>query len=562
LFSSSRDFDPIYSNIEWNYAYTDMGGLYMALLSEDTPSPFLDKNPVVNAPKPEEAEKDAPVTVVIDAEGIADRIVRVPVEGQRAIYATGTKIWYGGRGGVRIYDLEKRKDDEAISGSMEVAPGGKKALVMSAGKFHVIDLPQGKASLGEEAVNMADIKIAVDYTAEWAQIFDESWRAFRDGFYVENMHGLDWPAVKKKYAVMLPYVKNRFDLNYIIGEMISELKVGHAYVNPGEAPRPERILTGMLGAEFSRDKSGFFRIETIIPGTSWDKAIRSPLTEPGLGVAEGEYIVAIDGVPTSSVENIYQLLIGKAGVMTELSINANPQATGARKVAVTPIADEYPIRHWNWVQERIRMVDEATDGRVGYIYIPDMGPDGLNEFAKHFYPQLDKEALIIDDRANGGGNVSPMILERLAREVYRFNMSRASTRVNTIPESTLVGTMVCLINKYSASDGDLFPYGFRALGLGKLIGTRTWGGIIGIGGSLPFMDGQDMRVPGSTSLSVDGEWIIENEGITPDIVIDNDPLREQAGEDQQLDRAIEEILKELETRKPVPTVPAPRVWNK
>jgi tricorn protease len=561
FFNSSRDFNPTYSSIEWNYAYTGMGGLYMALLGADTPSPLLDKDPVVNAPKPEKADAEAPVTVTVDAEGITDRIVRVPVEGMRAIHSTGDKVWYSARGGVRVYNFTSRKDEEVSQGGMTVAPGGKKALISNGGKYYVLDVPHGKANLGE-AVNLADMKIAVDYTREWAQIFDESWRAFRDGFYVENMHGVDWAAMKQKYGVMLPYVKNRLDLNYLIGEMIGELKVGHTYVNPGEAPHAPKLEMGMLGAEFSRDKSGFFRIDHIIPGTSWDKAVSSPLTTPGLDVAEGEYIVAIDGVATSTVDNIYALLVGKAGVLTELSINSKPQASGARKVVVRPIADEYPIRHWNWVQGNLRKVEEATGGRVGYIYIPDMSREGLNEFAKHFYPQLDKEALIIDDRANGGGNVSPMILERLAREPYRLNVGRHSTLVGTIPESTLVGPMVCLINKYSASDGDLFPYGFRALGLGKLIGTRTWGGIVGIGGSLPFIDGQDLRVPGSTSLSVDGEWIIENEGVIPDIEVDNDPLREQAGEDQQLDRAIEEIMKELATRKPLPSPPAPRVWNK
>jgi tricorn protease len=562
FFTSSRDFNPTYSQIEWNYAYTGMGGLYMALLSAATPSPLLDKDPAVNAPAPEAPAKDAPVTVTVDADGLTDRILRVPIRGQRPLHATATKIWYAATGGVRVYDFEKRKDDEVASGQMTVAPGGKKALIASAGKYYITDLPQGKATLSDP-IDLDDMKIAVDYTAEWAQIFDESWRAFRDGFYVSNMHGVDWPAMKQKYGVMLPWVKNRLDLNYLIGEMIGELNVGHTYVNPGEAPRPERITTGMLGAEFSRDpRSGFFRIEHIIPGSSWDNAIRSPLTAPGLAVSEGDYIVAVDGITTSSTGNIYSLLAGKAGVLTELTVNAKPETAGARKIVVTPIADEYPIRHWNEVQNNLRKVEKATGGRVGYIYIPDMGVEGLNEFAKHFYPQLDKEALIIDDRANGGGNVSPMILERLAREHYRLTMSRHSTMIGTIPESTLVGPMVCLINKYSASDGDLFPYGFRALGLGKLIGTRTWGGIVGISGSLPFIDGQDMRVPVATSLSTDGEWIIENVGIIPDIEIDNDPLREQAGEDQQLDRAIEEILKELETRKPLPPVPSPRVWNR
>ncbi len=562
-FSSERDFNPVYGSTEWNHTYNNMGGLYMALLAKATPSPFLGKDPVVNAPKAESPKEPVGGVVVhVDAEGLGDRIVRVPVEGQRAIYASGTKVWYGaGRGSVRVYDLVSEKDEEVVQGMMSVARGGKKAVVAKAGEYYVVDLPEGTVSL-KEAVNVADMKIAVDYAAEWAQIFDESWRAFRDGFYVANMHGVDWVAMKQKYGQMLPYVKNRLDLSYLIGEMIGELNVGHTYVNPGEAPRAERLLTGMLGAEFSRTEEGYFRIDKIIPGTSWDKSVRSPLDEPGLGVVEGEYIVAVDGVSTTTVKDIYALLVGKAGVLTELTINAHPRAAGTRKVVVTPIADEHPIRHWNWVQGNLRKVEEATGGRVGYVYIPDMGPEGLNEFSKHFYPQLDKEALIVDDRANGGGNVSPMILERLAREPYRLTMNRHTTMTGTIPESTLVGPMVCLINKYSASDGDLFPYGFRALGLGKLIGTRTWGGIVGISGSLPYIDGQDIRVPFSTSYNLDGEWIIENHGIEPDIWVDNDPVREYAGEDQQLEVAIEEILRQLADRKPIPPVPAPRVWNK
>lgn len=210
-----------------------------------------------------------------------------------------------------------------------------------------------------------------------------------------------------------------------------------------------------------------------------------------------------------------------------------------------------------------KKVDQASNGKIGYIYIPDMGVEGLNEFARYYYPQLDKEGLIIDDRANGGGNVSPMILERLSREPYRLTMGRGTSRIGTIPNATQVGPKVCLINKYSASDGDLFPWGFKALGLGKLIGTRTWGGIIGISGSLPFIDGTDIRVPFFTSYDAKtGEWIIENHGVDPDIVIDNDPIKEWGGEDQQLNKAIEEVMKELKDRKPLKPVPAPRIWNK
>ena len=406
------------------------------------------------------------------------------------------------------------------------------------------------------------MQIKVDYAQEWPQIFDEAWRAYRDGFYLENMHGVDWKAIKQKYAVLLPYVKTRLDLNYVIGEMIGELNCGHAYVNPGETERPERINMGLLGAEISRDKSGFFRLEKILPGASWSEKLRSPLAEPGIDAKAGDYIVAIDGVPTNTVKDMYALLVGKANVPTELSLNDKPQAAGARKVVISPIASEYALYHYNWVQENIRKVDKATNGRVGYIYIPDMGVDGLNEFARYFYPQLDKEGLIIDDRANGGGNVSPMILERLSREPYRLTMRRGSKRIGTVPDAVQVGPKVCLINKYSASDGDLFPWGFRALGLGKLIGTRTWGGIVGISGSLPYMDGTDIRVPFFTSYDPKtGEWIIENHGVDPDIVVDNDPIKEWNGEDQQLNRAIEEVMKELQSRKQLPPVPTPRDFS-
>lgn len=563
VFTSGRDFDPIYGTLEWNHVYDEMYGVYLALLSKDTPSPFLLKDAEVNAPKPEETAEEA-VTVRFDPEGIADRIIKLPVAAgsYRNLYSDGKRVYYSLGRQTKVYDLAKQAEEVVADATMYVAPGGKKALFVSGPNYYVTDLPAGKAAL-TETVDLSNMKITTDYPAEWAQIFDEGWRAMRDGFYVENMHGVDWNAMKRKYEVLLPYVKTRIDLNYVVGELIGELNVGHAYFNPGETQRAERVPMGLLGAEISRDpRSGFFRLEKILEGTSWDSSLRSPLTEPGIEARVGEYIVAIDGVPTNSVNDMYALLIGKAGVPTELSINAKAEAAGARRIVIRPIAEEQSLYHYEWVQNNIRKVEEATDGRVGYIYIPDMSVEGLNEFSRYFYSQLDKEGLIIDDRANGGGNVSPMILERLAREPYRFNMRRGSNQVTTIPDATHVGPKVALINKYSASDGDLFAYGFKALGLGKTIGTRTWGGIVGINNSLPFIDGSDMRVPVATSLSVDGEWIIENYGVDPDIRVDNDPIREWNGEDQQLDRAIEEILKELRDRRPIPPAPAPRVWNK
>ena len=573
VFTSARDFNPTYSQTEWNHVYNNMGGVYLALLSKDTASPFMETDAEVaiestpakaDASKKDETKNEASAPVVkIDIEGITDRIVKLPLPGSNYydLYSDGTNVYYFTKGGMKMFDLKKQKEETVSDAAMMVDPAGKKAVFFKDDQLFVTDIPQGKADLSKP-VNLANMKITVDYTKEWAQIFDEAWRAFRDGFYLENMHGKDWKAIKEKYAALLPYVKTRLDLNYIIGEMIGELGVGHAYVNPGEVESPKRVSMGLLGAEVSRDKSGFFRLEKILPGASWSKELRSPLTEPGVEAKAGEYIVAIDGVPTNSVNDMYKLLIGKANVPTELSLNSKPQLAGARKIVVSPLAEEYSLYHYNWIQDNIKKVDKATNGKVGYIYIPDMGPEGLNEFSRYFYPQLDKEGLIIDDRANGGGNVSPMILERLSREPYRLTMRRGSSLIGTVPDAVQVGPKVCLINKYSASDGDLFPWGFRALGLGKLIGTRTWGGIIGISGPLPYMDGTDIRVPFFTSYDPKtGNWIIENHGVDPDILIDNDPIKEWNGEDQQLDRAIEEVMKQLKERKPLAPVPAPRDWS-
>ncbi|MDR3285889.1 MAG: PDZ domain-containing protein, partial [Prevotellaceae bacterium] len=577
IFTSARDFNPTYGRTEWNHTFSNMNGVYIALLDKNTPSPFILKDAKVKTDEPktddaktdnakkdntkkEDTEKE--ISVKIDIDGIGERIIKLPVEAGNYddFYSNGKKVWYRSRGTLKVFDIEKQKEDIIAEHTrMIVAANNKKALLIGK-NYTVADIPSGKVN-SDEKVDLSNIKINVDYSQEWTQIFDEAWRAYRDGFYLENMHGFDWKAIKKKYAVLLPFVKTRLDLNYVIGEMIGELNCGHAYINPGETERPKKIETGLLGAEIVRDKSGFFRIEKILQGASWSKDLRSPLTEAGINAKQGDYIVAIDGVATNSVENIFELLVGKADVPAELSLNTAPQLAGARKIVITPIADEYSLYHYNWVQDNIKKVNDATNGRVGYIYIPDMGPEGLTEFAKYFYPQLDKEGLIIDDRANGGGNVSPMILERLAREPYRLTMRRGSSLIGTVPDAVQVGPKVCLVNKYSASDGDLFPWGFKALGLGKLIGTRTWGGIIGISGSLPYIDGTDIRVPFFTSYDTNGQWIIENHGVDPDILIDNDPIKEWNGEDEQLNRAIEEVVKELKNRKPLAPIPAPRDWS-
>lgn len=573
IFSSDRDFNPIYGRLEWNHVYTRMGGIYLVPLALSTPSPFLGEdasgadskdNTTTAASDKKKDDKKESAGMKVDTDNMYARIIKLPLDADNYynFYSDGKAIWYQSKGDVHAFNLDTQKD-EVVAENARLAgnPTSDKSIIyLQKNKWYVSKLSTGKVAL-KDPVNLSDMVATIDYNQEWTQIFDEAWRAYRDGFYLENMHGVDWKAIKAKYQVLVPYAKTRFDLNYIINEMIGELACGHAYVNPGECKRAERIPMGLLGAELSRDGSGYYRIDKIIPGAPYSKSLRSPLAEVGLNIHEGDYITSIDGVSTTTVDNIYKLLVGKANVLTELTINTQA-AKGGRKVVVTPTDNEYPLYHYNWVQKNLKRVEEATQGRVGYIYIPDMGPEGLNEFARYFYPQLDKEALIIDDRANGGGNVSPMIIERLLRKPYRMTMYRTSSKNGTVPDGTQYGPKVLLINKYSASDGDLFPWSFKANNLGTVIGTRTWGGIIGISGSLPYMDGTDIRVPFFTNYDAKtGQWIVENHGVDPDILIDNDPVKEQMGEDQQLEKAIEVALEQLKDRKPLPKTPAPRTFK-
>ncbi|MEJ5315383.1 MAG: PDZ domain-containing protein [Tenuifilum sp.] len=580
LYVSDREFNPIYSNTEWNHAYVDMSNIYIVMLSKNTPSPFAlennevkpetkteqpkDKDSAKKPVKTEEKPKPEVQPVKIDFDGIENRTVELPGKAGRYynIYCIDGKVYYNYSSSrdrqpvAMMYDLKKQRETElGESIRFTISSNGKKMLVSKNRTYAVIDLPTGKINM-EKTIDLSDMKVWVDYHKEWKQIFDESWRQMRDFFYVENMHGVDWKAIHDKYAVLVPYVNHRNDLTYIIGEMIGELNVGHAYVNSGDKPEPERIKTGLLGAKLSKHSSGYFRVDKILEGANWSDALRSPLAEIGVNVKEGDYIISVDGVDLKNIPDIYSTLINKADKTVALVVNSSPQANGGRKVLVKPIADESELYYYTWVQNNIRKVNEATNGEVGYIHIPDMGVAGLNEFVKYFYPQLTKKALIIDDRGNGGGNVSPMILERLSRVVYRMTMRRGFDQPSTIPSETHYGPKVVLIDRYSASDGDLFPYGFKKLGLGPLIGVRSWGGVVGISGSLPFVDGGDLRKPEFTSFSSDtGEWIIEGHGVDPDIEIDNDPYREYMGQDDQLNKAIEQIKVMLKDYKPLPQIP-------
>lgn len=578
LFTSDRDFNPIYSRTEWNHAYQAMSKIYMVMLAKDTPSPFAPENNEVAIEKEKPAtdgkkgtktdekkpEESKTVDVKVDVDGLSNRTISLPIDVANYwnINCIDGKVYYNyfdqatRKTIAKMYDLKKKQETELGEGiNFNISANGKKMLVIKNRSYSVIDLPSSAVKL-DKTLDLSDMKVWVDYRQEWKQIYDESWRQMRDFFYVENMHGVDWKAMHAKYDVLLPYVNHRADLTYIIGELIGELNVGHAYVNSGEMPKPDRVNLGLLGAKIFKHNSGYFQVNQILLGAPWSKDLRSPLMDVGVNVNKGDFILAVDGTNLKDIEDLYLTLIGKADRIVELVVNSKPEMAGSRKVLVKPIADESSLYYYTWVQENIKKVNEATNGEVGYIHIPDMGVGGLNEFVKYFYPQLTKKGLIIDDRGNGGGNVSPMILERLSRVAYRANMRRGVNYPTPIPAQTHVGPKVLLIDRYSASDGDLFPYGFRELGLGKIIGTRSWGGIVGISGSLPFVDGGDLRKPEFTSYSTTtGEWIIEGYGVDPDIHLDNDPYREYMGIDDQLNKAIELIKEDLKDWKGLPTIP-------
>jgi len=588
LFSSRRDFKPLVSDIEFDHVFKDLERVYMVALAKDTESPLRPASDEVEiAPAPGEkapaggdaGKAGAPghAAVRVDEDGIGDRIIGLPVKPSNytSIRAVGDRVYClrddaGTTLGVQaagavpqkvlvLYSLKDRKETELGEvGSYEITADGKKMLVRVGNDYALIDPPTSKLEI-KDKLSLKDLEMHLDRHAEWLQIFNECWRQMRDFFFSPTMNGVDWPAMRAKYAALLPFAQTRYDVTYLTGEMIAELHNSHTYIGDGDRPLAPRIATGLLGAELSRDPaSRAYRVDRIVRGENWQEATRSPLTEIGVNVAEGDYILAVDGRKAGDLANIYSALVGKAGKQVVLRVNSKPVDDGARNVTVVPIADEAPLYYASWVRRNTAHVEEKSGGRVGYIHVPDMSVEGLGEFAKHFYPQLSKKALIIDDRGNGGGNVSPMIIERLARELVLVQKVRNATpRPN--PRDMQLGPKVVLIDEFSASDGDLFPYRFKMDGLGKLVGKRTWGGVVGFRDSLPLVDGGYIYKPESAPYSTDGrDWPVEGHGVDPDIVVDNDPAKEFAGVDQQLDRAIEEALIELKTGEK--SLPPPPPW--
>ena len=566
-FLSDRMFAPQIDLVEWNFANNRQTGVYAMLLTASADNPFAPRN-LEGVPEKDKDDEDgngkdagAP-KVEIDFDGLAARVARAPIDfgnlgglsaTKEHLLFVGAPAFFYGRdiepgAQLHAYSFEDREVfpiTDKVSG-YSLAAASKQVVVNQEGALNRFDIKKD-----EQQAKKADLDslTAVRVRAlEYEQIFDEVWRRYRDHFYVENMHGYDWVALRDRYRPLLEHVAHRADLNYLIGEMISELNVGHAYVAGGDIAATERSSDALLGATFELDESaGLYRIGTIYAGQNEEDKYRSPLTEAGVNARPGDYVLAINGRSLTAGINPYSLLKGQGGRLLELTLAGNARGKDRRSVLINPVASENDLLYLRWVQENHARVTRETEGRIGYLHIPDMGAPGIYEFTKWFYGQVRKQGMIIDVRGNGGGNVSQMVINRLARDLVFMGYDRGIDNLDTYPNVVFTGSLVALLDEDSASDGDIFPAAFKALDLGPLIGKRSWGGIIGITNLGPLMDGGSVYVPQFATASAEGQWAIEGVGVEPDIEVDNPPEAVLRGEDPQLERAIEEALRRLRT---------------
>ena len=594
---SDRQFAPQLGSFEWNYLVDRETGIYALALRKDVEHPLPPESDEVEVTGDDGADQDAaddteseaaedenddgdgqddgggeaPITIEFD--GLSRRVVRLPVTFDNYVGLSGADDgvffiragaqYYGRAGDVRaalqrftFEDRETTTIAEGIGG-YAVSRDGERVLVRAGGGWNVYPAGGGDAT----AVSTRGLMVDRVPAEEWAQIFDEVWRRFRDFFYVENMHGYDWKALRDRYRPLLEHVAHRSDLNYVIGEMVAELNVSHAYIAGGDWETPDRPQVALPGAVFELDAAaGRYRIAEIFTGHNEEPRYRAPLTEIGVDAGVGDYVLAIDGEELLGSDNPYRVLLHRADRPVRLTLNDEPAFDGAREVTFTPVTEERSLRYLAEVEVNRRKVSEMTDGRVGYLHIPDMGAQGIQEFVKWFYGQVRKEGLVIDVRGNGGGNVSQMLIERLGRRILGTTFARTYDTPSTYPAVAFHGHLVCILDEDSASDGDIFPYRFREAGLGPLIGKRSWGGVIGITSHGPLLDGGSVNVPQFGTNGADGSWVVENVGVEPDIEVENDPRSVIAGRDPQLERAVEEVLRMMrEDPKSLPERPAPPV---
>ena len=584
-FFASTDAGPVVNWFDLSGADMEMTrNIYLVTLQKETRSPFAKESDEVKTgeengedeedeeaeegkkakkeKKKNEADEEKEENIIIDLDGIRHRIVDVPLKAGDYYLLGSAKedefLYIVNREGKRVmhkYDIREQKDEEVdeMDGYV-ISADGKKMLYRRNGAWGIADAGT-KPDPSKGKLNTGSIEVKIDPRAEWPQIFDEAWRVNRDYFYDPGMHGADWPAMKEKYAQFLPHLACRSDLNRVIQWMCSELAVGHHRVGGGETlNRPERVGGGLLGADFAIENNRY-RIKKVFEGLNWNPELRSPLTEPGLNVKAGEYILAVNGAELTAGENIHKFLENTDGKIVELTVGPDPGGSGSRDIQVVPVGSEYALRNRDWVEGNLKKVHEATNGQVAYVYVPNTAGEGHEYFKRYFFPQADKDAIIVDERFNGGGSLADYYIDILSRRYQSHWAMRYTSDLKT-PSASIQGPMVMLINEPAGSGGDMLPWMFRKFGMGQLIGKRTWGGLVGILGFPALMDGGYITAPNLAIWTEDG-FVVENVGVPPDIEVEQTPELVIEGHDPQLEKAIEVVMEELRKNPPQKPVRPP-----
>ncbi len=570
-FLSNRSFNPVMGFVDQNHVFLDMALPYVVVLRDDHPSPFAPGlSETDDNDDGDEDDEDDDVVVEIDFDGIERRIVpakgvkpgnyfRLEVTVDGFLYLAKIENEFlkyqavgdhsGGELELWGYSLEEASTEKLMDGiaNYHLSADGEKMVYRAGSKYGIVDAGSS-ADVGDGSVSLDGVKINVDRRKEFQQIFAEAWRIQRDWFYDQGMHGVDWQTVFDKYQPLVAFCGNRSDLNYLIGEMIGELNIGHTYVYGGDyGDRPRRVRVGLLGADFDTPEgAAFHRIAHVIPGLNWqsNSSERSPLATPGCGVEDGDFLIAIDGVEVGSADNVFAHLEDKVGRAVEISTNGTSSAEGASICTVEPIGHEYTVRRREWVENNRIAVDKASGGSIGYLYLPAMMENGLIEFARAFYPDYQKTAFIIDERYNGGGFVGDMIIDRLERQLWAFTQPREGIVLRD-PERNFHGHLAVLINEETGSNGEYFAEAIKIKGLATLIGMRTWGGAVGIEPHQDLVDGGGTTPPQFGIFDFEGRWLIEGHGVEPDIEVQNEPGDVLAGRDAQLEAALAHLADRL-----------------
>jgi tricorn protease len=563
FFTTNRSFNPSYSDLDNTFIYSNTTGVAVGTLNPSIPSLISLKNDEIKmeeekpakADEKKDEKKETPKGVDFEIANFESRIEMLGIETGNigGIAALKGKLLYmrfpntgagdDSKSSLQLYDFEEKESKTVLDGiqGFSLSADRKKVMVSVKGKLAVIDpAPDQKI---EDSVPTGDMRMTVVPSVEWKQIFNDVWRFERDYFYDPNMHGVDWNQMRTRYGSLVDQANSRRDVNLIIGDLIAELNASHTYNNGGDLDSGPSMSVGYLGANFKLE-NGAYKIEKIIQGAPWDVEVRSPLLKPGVDIKEGDYILAINGQPVDAGKSIYEALQGLDGKTVQLTVNSSASMTGAKQVLVETLSSEARLRNLAWINDFRKRVDEATGGKIGYIFVPSTGVDGQNELFRQFYGQMQKEGLIIDERFNNGGQIPDRFVELLDREPLAFWAVRDGQDW-AWPPSGNFGPKVMLINGFSGSGGDAFPDYFRKRKIGPLIGTRTWGGLIGISGAPSLIDGGSVTVPTFRMYDPDGTWFKEGYGVDPDIEVVEDFESLAKGTDAQLEAAIKEVMRLL-----------------